>query len=95
MNAIHSYLRIHRIYNIRKHTLKTAKRINIKFPKTMIVVSPYKGGFRMSRPCADCVKVMKMYGIKEVIYSTGNPDEPFVKEKVCNIHSGRCRRNRV
>ena len=55
------------------------------FPNTIIVISIYKNRLRNSRPCNECIKVMRMYKIKRVIYSTGNLEEPFHTELVSSM----------
>jgi hypothetical protein len=67
-----------------------------KFPNTLIVISIYKNQLRNSRPCNECIKVMRMYKIKRVVYSTGNLQEPFHMELVssmpfiCQSRGNRC-----
>lgn len=56
-----------------------------KFPNTFIVISIYKNKLRNSRPCNECIKVMRMYKIKRVVYSTGNLHEPFHTELVSSM----------
>lgn len=89
MNAIISYLRSQKIYDIRKHTPLMVKKMiesgRLKVPKTLTVVSTYNGLFRNSRPCNECIKVMRLYGIQNVVYSTGNPTQPFCKEVVSEM----------
>ena len=90
MNAIKNFLREKKVYGSRKkHSVHNVKNFlrekKIKMPKTMFVVSPYKGRFRVSRPCNECIKVMRLYGIKKVVYSTGNPESPFCKEDVATM----------
>ena len=76
MNAISSYLKQHKLYGRRKF------KHNCKMPKTLVVISIYNEQLRNSRPCNDCIYVMRMYNIKKVIYSTGNPDKPYSIENV-------------
>ena len=68
-----------------------------KVPKTLYVVSMYKGRWRNSRPCDDCIKVMRYYGVKRVIYSTGltDPHRFLCVEKVDSMEfRGRSSGNR-
>ena len=94
MNAIVHYLHQKKILGRRKK--HSEYNIIQKFPKTLFVVSLYKGQLRNSRPCNDCILVMRMYGIKRVIYSTGNIDEPYHMESVatmpflCQSSGNRC-----
>jgi len=89
MDVIISYLHSKKIYGVRKHSPLYVKKMidakRLKMPKTLTVVSPYKGRFRNSRPCNECIKVMRLYGIKNVVYSTGNPEQPFCKEIVSEM----------
>jgi deoxycytidylate deaminase len=67
-----------------------------KFPNTLVVISIYKNQLRNSRPCNECIRVMRMYKIKRVVYSTGNAEEPFHMETVltmpfmCQSRGNRC-----
>ena len=36
----------------------------------------------MSRPCDECILIMRMYKIKRVMYSTGDLSVPFITESV-------------
>jgi deoxycytidylate deaminase len=68
-----------------------------KMPKTIYVVSYYKGTWRNSRPCDDCLRVLRYYGVKRVVYSTGSPDPDrfFCVEKVNEMEfHGRSSGNR-
>lgn len=38
-----------------------------------------------SKPCSDCVNIMLRYGIKWVVYSTGNDEQKFRKVKVSDL----------
>ena len=40
------------------------------------------GDTGMSRPCNLCMNLIRNSGIKEIIYTTGNPLEPWVKERI-------------
>lgn len=68
MNAIITY------FNNRKNK-------KIKMPKTLIVVSYYKNALHNSRPCDHCIRMLRMFNIKRVIYSTGDSDV-FRMEKI-------------
>lgn len=41
-------------------------------------------GTGMSRPCKLCYRLIRGSGIKEVVYTTGNPEEPWIKERIMN-----------
>jgi deoxycytidylate deaminase len=63
-----------------------------KFPKTLYVFSFNKNKkTRMSKPCADCVKLLKHYGVKKVIYSIY---DDVVFEKINDIESKKSRGNK-
>jgi hypothetical protein len=53
--------------------------------ETLYVVSPYKNRFRYSRPCTNCILIMRVYGVKNVIYSTGDTGCPYILELVDNM----------
>lgn len=74
MKLIISYLC--RNKKIGKRKIYYNEKIN-HLPNILFVISVYKGKLRNSRPCNTCIKVMKMYNIKKVIYSTGNKVKPF------------------
>lgn len=56
-----------------------------KFPKTLVVIYVYKGNLRYSRPCDACIQLMRMYGIKRVIYSSGETSHPYYMENVMTM----------
>ena len=67
-----------------------------KVPRTMFVVSMYKNIWRNSRPCDDCIKILRYYGVKKVIYTTGltDPNKFFCVEEVSKMEFlGRSRGN--
>jgi deoxycytidylate deaminase len=76
-----------------KKNIKNTKSSYIpKFPKTLYVFSFNKNKkTRMSKPCADCLKLLKYYGIKKVIYSIY---DDVVFEKVDDIDSEKSRGNK-
>ena len=82
--------------HIGRRKLHSSKHNYCKFPKTLVVISIYNGRLRYSRPCNDCIIIMRMYNIKRVIYSSGNPDEPYYMEDVatmpfiCQSRGNRC-----
>ncbi len=69
---------------LRKHKIKHTDRVNnIKFPKKLYVFSfNVKEKFRLSKPCESCLKLLKYYGVKKVVYSIKND---VVIEKVDEI----------
>lgn len=48
----------------------------------MYVARFTSNGTLMSRPCDLCMRLIKGAGIKEVFYTTGNPLQPWMKEKI-------------
>jgi hypothetical protein len=48
----------------------------------LFVVSPYKNRFRYSRPCTNCIKIMRFFDVNQVVYSTGDSDVPYKIEDV-------------
>ena len=76
MSAIIGFLRQNKI----KH-IDTNKKI--KFPKKIYIFSfSRKKKFRLSKPCELCLKILKYYGVKKVIYSIEND---VVVEKINDI----------
>jgi deoxycytidylate deaminase len=67
------------------NAISTLLKKKKKIPKTIIVVGYYKNKLHNSKPCTHCLKMLKMVGIKNVIYSTGDSDV-FRKERVRNIN---------
>jgi len=51
----------------------------------MIVVRKYKGVCGNSKCCADCIKMMKLVGIRKVYYTTDSGD--IICEKIKDIHN--------
>ena len=84
MNAIVHRLRSKRMITGRRKQHSPRQNYS-KFPNTLVVISIYKESLRNSRPCNECIRVMRMYGIKHVIYSTGNINEPFYMENVASM----------
>ena len=85
MALIISYLREHKIFGQRRyHNIHNIKYIlnNINIPDTIIVFSIYKNKLHNSRPCDHCIKIMRLYNIKKVIYSTGQEENPFCMEYI-------------
>lgn len=41
-----------------------------------------QNGTGMSRPCNLCMRLIRGAGIKEIIYTTGNPLQPWMKERI-------------
>lgn len=54
-------------------------------PELLYVVSPYKNRFRYSRPCSNCIVFMRFCGVKDVVYSTGDSDVPYIIERVSQM----------
>lgn len=84
MNTIVSHLR-HKKKHLGRRKSHRPKHKYCKFPRTLFVVSIYKGRLRYSRPCNECIKIMRMYKIKRVIYSTGILEEPYYMENVATM----------
>ena len=55
------------------------------FIDTLFVVSPYKNRFRYSRPCTNCILLMRYFGIVNVVYSTGDSKCPYMIENVADM----------
>ncbi len=93
MAAIVDFLRKNTKNIKNKKNIKNTKNSYIpKFPKTLYVFSFNKNKKpRMSKPCEDCLKLLKYYGIKKVIYSVY---DDIVFEKVHDIDSEKSRGNR-
>jgi deoxycytidylate deaminase len=83
MNAIISYLKRTNQY-IGRRKYQGKKKFTGKIPKTMYIVSFYKGKWRNSRPCDHCLYLLNYYGIKKVVYTTGLDDPAlfFCSERV-------------
>ena len=41
-------------------------------------------GTGLSRPCSLCMRLIRAAGIKEIVYTTGNPSQPWMKERIVN-----------
>jgi deoxycytidylate deaminase len=44
-----------------------------------------KYGTGMSKPCNLCMRLIRASGIKDVFYTTGDPKQPWVKERIINL----------
>jgi len=54
--------------------------------KDSVMVIRYENGiFKNSKPCKHCIDSLKATKIKKIIYSTGDSNQPFVKENINNI----------
>ncbi len=64
-------------------------KLRKKLAKITIVVSRMdkNGQWRNSKPCHECIKTLKMYGFKNVCYTTGDENEPFVVESIKTIEN--------
>ena len=65
----------------KKHSSKYKHMV----PKHLTVISLNKGHLRISRPCDNCIRMMLVYGVETVTWSTGNPECPYMTEKVKNM----------
>lgn len=45
-------------------------------------VSDNENGTGMSKPCDLCMRLIRNSGIKEIIYTTGDPQQPWMREKI-------------
>jgi len=84
MNLIVSYLKEN---DINPLTIKSDELKKIDFPKHIQVLSPYGNRVRISKPCSDCLDIIKLCGITHVTYSTNDRVNPFVTENVNDINS--------
>lgn len=75
-----------RIYNVKNSPLRNSTiyvmRLYGSREEDKITKCEYWG---LSSPCNVCLRVMKSYGIKRVIYTTGIPDNPIDIKKIDNI----------
>ena len=68
-------------YKIKKEDLH---KLNI--PKHITVIRVYHNGtLKISKPCSDCLKLLKLCAVEKVTYSTSDLDNPFIKERVVDI----------
>ena len=84
MNAVQAVLRINHLMPTRKGSYDM-RRIKNVMPNIITVYRAHNGELLNSRPCDDCIKVMRYFGIKRVKYSTGDPVIPFVIEHLDEI----------
>lgn len=40
------------------------------------------GGAGMARPCKLCMKLIRCSGIREIVYTTGNSSQPWLRERI-------------
>lgn len=71
MAAILNYLRRNKLHI---HRRKKHKVPRYQVPSTLYVIGYYNDKIQNSRPCNHCIQVMRFYGVKKVIYSTGQTD---------------------
>ena len=87
----------HVLYNMvhQKRTLKNIKKIRRKFANCTIIVVRYSNGQLVnSRPCLHCANILKIVGVKQVIYSNANGK--MIKEKMTHFSTSHVSRlNRV
>ncbi len=58
---------------LRKYKVSRYSKNKPKFPKKIYVVSFYTDKrLRISKPCEDCLRLLKYYGVKKVVYSISN-----------------------
>ena len=53
--------------------------------KVIIVIRCEKNILKFSKPCKNCIELMKQKGIKKVAYTTGNLNNPIEIEDINNI----------
>lgn len=56
-----------------------------KKEKIMLVIRCEKNIFKYSKPCKNCIILMKEKGIKKVVYTSGDINEPIIVEKINDI----------
>lgn len=96
MKAIVSYLNLTK-QNRNRRKAHGKVPFTGKIPKTIYVLSYYKNRWRNSRPCDDCIRVLRYYGVKRVRYSTGsdNPKHFLCEENVSTMKfHGKSKGNR-
>lgn len=81
-------------YEAYKKPNKTLKAIKKKFSKiTIIVIRLNKNNeLKNSKPCSECIKSLKKYGFKNICYSTGSIQNPFIIEKIRDIQNNHISR---
>jgi hypothetical protein len=87
MNVILNYLS-RTGNNIGRRRSHGYRKWNLKMPSTIIVVNiDSHNRFKNSRPCDHCLCILRYYGIKYVIYSTGSGDplKAFCKEQISTM----------
>jgi deoxycytidylate deaminase len=53
--------------------------------KMILVIRCEKNVLKYSKPCKTCIELMRQKGIKKVVYTTGNVDEPIMIEEISSI----------
>jgi len=56
-----------------------------KKEKIMLVIRCEKNILKYSKPCKNCIILMKEKGIKKVVYTSGDINEPIIVEKINDI----------
>ena len=90
------------IRHVKSHGLnpsevKKEDLIKLDFPKHLVNLRLYhNGALKISKPCSDCQKLLKLCGVEKVTYSTSDPDNQFVTEDIATMvtkkSSNRCTR---
>lgn len=59
-------------------------RTNIEGAKIYVlrICPSNKDGTGMSRPCNLCMRLIRASGIREIIYTTGDPLQPWMRERI-------------
>lgn len=55
--------------------------------KVMLVIRCEKNILKYSKPCKYCIELMRQKGIKKVVYTTGDVNNPIEIEDINNIYN--------
>lgn len=69
--------------------VKKFRKLKKRLSKITIVVirADKYGTLKNSKPCRKCVEMLKLYGFKNVYYSTGDDSAPIVKKSIKTLEN--------
>lgn len=74
-----------RVYGMPKSKYLVASRRFLRGVTLVVIRMDRSGNLCMSKPCLDCIQVIRDVGISKVMYSTGDPSKPFITESTTTL----------
>jgi hypothetical protein len=83
--GIHAEEHIVKSIQLQYYKYKKINKIQI-----IVIRSDKFGNLKNSKPCSNCIRLMRMIGIRKITYSTGNINHEFETHNTKKINSNWC-----